>query len=244
MIILFGASGTLGQSLMNELSQNKIKFGITTNTRDAETKKYVKKNNLNPEFILKCDVTKKNEIKKIFNYVKKLEIQVSGIINNFAFTYYSKAKKNKLFNEEKIRKKIFDVNYFGVANILEYIVYEKSKTISKKISVVNILSNSIRTLNASNEHYISSKAAIEQLSKFYAYHYGSRLTVNCVAPGLMNSDLTINRFKKIEKVIVSKTPIKKLIMPSEIASLVTTILLKYKNLNGQTIYFDGGRTII
>ena len=44
-----------------------------------------------------------------------------------------------------------------------------------------------------------SKAAAQQLSKYYAYHFGSKISVNCVAPGLMLSNLTKKIFKRKKK---------------------------------------------
>ena len=239
MIIIFGSSGTLGTSILESLSLKGIDYGITTNSREKELKKIIKKKNLNPKFIVKCDVTKFDQVKRVFLKALKIDGKITGIINNFAYTYQS---SNKII-QSKIKKKIFEVNYFGLVNVLEGLLLTYKFNKIKPVKVINILSNAIKTLNASNEHYISSKAAAKQLSKYYAYHYGSKMNVNCVAPGLMLSNLTKKRFFKEKKKIIRKVPLKRLVHPDEVAELIIKILVDLSGLNGETIYIDGGRTI-
>lgn len=240
MIILFGSSGTLGNSIIEKLSTMGVDFGITTNSRHNEVKKFVKIKNFKPKFIVKCDVTKFEEVKKVFIKAKKINGFISGIVNNFAYTYQKSS--NKVI-KPSIKKKIFDVNYFGLVNVLENLLYLNKFKKNKCTNVINVLSNAVRTLNASNEHYISSKAAAKQLSKYYAFHYGTKMTINCVAPGLMLSNLTDKRFFNVKRKIIAKVPIKKLVHPDEVSELITSLLINIKGLNGETIYIDGGRTL-
>ena len=69
------------------------------------------------------------------------------------------------------------------------------------------------------------------------------MSVNCVAPGLMLSNLTKKRFLKERKKIIKKIPLKRLVNPDEVAELILKILNDFTGLNGETIYIDGGRTI-
>ena len=240
MIILFGSSGTLGSSIIEKLSATGVDFGITTNLRYEEVKKFIKIKNLKPKFVVKCDVTKFEEVKKVFIKAKKINGFISGVINNFAYTYQKSSNKVIKLNT---KKKIFEVNYFGLVNVLENLLYLNNLKKNKCTNVINVLSNAVRTLNASNEHYISSKAAAKQLSKYYAFHYGSKMTVNCVAPGLMLSNLTNKRFSNVKRKIIQKVPIKRLVHPDEVSELITNLLINIKGLNGETNYIDGGRTL-
>lgn len=238
MIIVFGSSGTLGTSIIEKLSSKGLNYGVTINSNYKELKKIIKKKKLKPKFIIKCDVTKPQQVKKVFLKALRDHGKISGVINNFAYTYQKKSYKIKQSNI----KKIFEVNYFGLVNVLENLLLI-NKTPKIKPNVINVLSNAIKTLNASNEHYISSKAAAKQLSKYYAYHFGSKMNVNCVAPGLMLSNLTNKRFADDKKKIIKKVPIKRLVLPNEVAELIVSMLVDFKGLNGETIYMDGGRTI-
>lgn len=240
MIILFGSSGTLGTSLLEKLSSNDIKYGITINSRKKELEKKIKNQKNKPKFIIKCDVTNFEQVKKVFLKALKVDGKITGIVNNFAYTYQNSSKVMKSKIE---KKKIFEVNYFGLANVFEALFIINKFNKLQPVKIVNILSNAMKTLNASNEHYISSKAAAQQLSKYYAYHFGSKISVNCVAPGLMLSNLTKKRFLKEKKRIIKKIPLKRLVHPDEVAELILKILTDFTGLNGETIYIDGGRTI-
>ena len=243
MIVVFGSSGTLGTSIIDKLSSRGVEFGITTNSRHEQVRNYIDKKNLKPKFVTKCDVSKSNEVKKVISKAIKISGNISGVINNFAYTYQKNIHNLVIKNNTSDKKKIFDVNYFGLVNVLENLLYLGKFNKNNSLSVVNVTSNAVKTLNASNEHYISSKAAVEQLSKYYAYHFGSKMRINCVAPGLMLSNLTNKRYEFIKKKVLKKTPLKKLITSSEVAELIVGTLIDYKGLNGETIYIDGGRTI-
>ena len=66
MIIVFGSSGTLGTSIIEKLSSKGLNFGVTINSNYKELKKIIKKKKLKPKFIIKCDVTKPQQVKKVF----------------------------------------------------------------------------------------------------------------------------------------------------------------------------------
>ena len=119
------------------------------------------------------------------------------------------------------------------------------KTSNKKqVRVVNVLSNSIKTLNASNHHYIASKVATKTLSEFYAKNFSEFFSINNVCPGLMKSNLTNSRFNDVVNQIEEVTPLKRLASPEEVAKLVLYLSIDSPlSLCGQTIYIDGGRTL-
>ena len=115
---------------------------------------------------------------------------------------------------------------------------------NNRLRIVNVLSNSIKTLNASNHHYISSKVAAETLTKFYAKKYSDKLTINNIAPGLMKSRLTEKRFAKDNKDIIAATPLGRLASVDEVAELTLYLATRVPlSLCGQTLYIDGGRTL-
>ena len=121
--------------------------------------------------------------------------------------------------------------------------HQHSVQVTNDKNIINIGSNSVRTLNASNMIYIACKSAIESLTKSFAKHYGEFVRVNCVNPGLVKSYLSKDFFDDRKKYVISKTPIKKLTTPNDIAEIVFNIVTNIKMLNGQCIDVDGGRTL-
>tara|TARA_B110000858_G_C17671585_1_gene412190 strand:+ start:175 stop:894 length:720 start_codon:yes stop_codon:yes gene_type:complete len=239
MIIVFGSKGVLGEAIANNLEQKKVPLLLTAFSR-FRANKPTQDQALNIN--LECDVTARKDVKKIFNYLKKNNLSLEGIINNFANTYED--PDGSIISSDPRVAKVFDVNYFGFLNVMEECVNFLNTAPTQSIRIVNVLSNSIRTLNASNHHYIASKVAIESMSKSYSKKYSHQLSINNVAPGLMKSNITKNRFNKVEKLIISKTPHGKLASPIDVAELISYLALDSPlSLCGQTIYIDGGRTI-
>lgn len=239
MIIIFGANGTLGDEICSSLINGKKDIILCANSGFSELeKKYVDEKYV--KHILKCDVEKIINIEEIFNFLSKNNIKLSAVINNFAFTFQESISEREIEKE----RKIFNINYFGFSEIMENLVELTDDNYKTRVRVVNVLSNSLKTLNASNKHYIASKAAVEKLSNFYSKKFARRFSINCVCPGLMKSRLTEERFAKDINKIEQLTPSKKLATPNEVASVISYLANDCPfSVTGQTIYIDGGRTL-
>lgn len=238
MIILFGGSGTLGEKIVSNISK-KSPIIIVVNNSYEKVKRKFKKNNAITVF--KVDVSNVKELDLFLKIsIKKYLNNIKGIILNHAKT----TKKNNFFYSEEAEL-IFKTNYGSCANIFSFFTKLNNKLNSNlPLRVVVILTNSIKTLNASNIHYVSSKNALKSLSNYYAKNFANKMIINNVYPGLMKSSLTELRFNAVKKEIVSKTPINRLATPTEIAKLIEYFSLEVpKSVNGQSIYIDGGRTI-
>ncbi len=191
--------------------------------------------------MIKCDVLKRSDVQDIFKHIRVNNLSIKGIINNFAYTYDERV--SPLSSEEDKVRNVLNVNYFGLSSVFEELVSDEDFT-KDRLRIVNVLSNSIKTLNASNHHYISSKVAAETLTKFYAKKCSDNLTINNIAPGLMKSRLTEKRFAKDSKDIIAATPLGRLASVDEVAELTLYLATKVPlSLCGQTLYIDGGRTL-
>ena len=241
MIILFGANGGLGKEICEQLIGKDKKLILIANNGFEKIKNDYQSTE-NVEFIKKCNVANLNEIDEIFDFFKKENIKITGLINNFAYTYDSNETYYEAGSAEV--KKIFNVNYHGLSKIFESLVEYSGLNDDVNIRVVNVLSNSLKTYNASNHHYISSKAAVETLATFFAKNYSEKISINNVCPGLMKSDITSSRFSKVAKNIESLTPLKRLASPFEVAQLISYLITESPlSICGQTIFVDGGRTL-
>ena len=81
------------------------------------------------------------------------------------------------------------------------------------------------------------------MTKSFAKKYGELVRVNCVNPGLIESNLSKDFFRDRKEYVISQTPTKKLCSPSDIADVVYNIVTNMKMVNGQCIDVDGGRTL-
>ena len=241
MIIVFGANGTLGKEICSQLIDLNIEIILTANNGyKTLTDLYSKEEKV--LHIQKCDVEVEDDISALFKFIDREKIKIDAVINNFAFTY--SAEENELKGDIEKITKVFNTNYLGVSRIFEHLLFDINPNKDKQVRVVNILSNALKTLNASNQHYIASKAATKSLSEFYAKNFSHLLTINNVCPGLMKSNLTNRRFDNVVDQIEKITPLKRLASPEEVAQLIIYLCTDSpSSLCGQTIYVDGGRSL-
>lgn len=240
MIVIFGSSGALGKGILDKLIQKNKNLLLTANNGFEKLKlDFIEAPNIE---VMQCNVLETENILGVFKHLRNNQIKIEGLINNFAFTYDDNIEKMDPDSDEV--KKVFEVNYNGTAIIFEELVKYLQDINHHSVRVVNVLSNSIKTLNASNNHYIASKAATETLSKFYAKNFSKLISINNVAPGLMKSEITKHRFDNISEKIIDLTPLGRLSTIEEASRLICFLATESPlSICGQTIYIDGGRTL-
>ena len=136
-------------------------------------------------------------------------------------------------------KSVLNVNLDSVFNYRHAIEIMRKKNMGIiNISSVNALQGQIGQTN-----YCASKAAIIGFTKALALESASKgITVNAIAPGYVNTEMTQKINKDIvENKILPKIPQGRYAHPSEIASLVTYLISDSASyITGQTISINGG----
>jgi 3-oxoacyl-[acyl-carrier protein] reductase len=96
--------------------------------------------------------------------------------------------------------------------------------------------------SAGSSVYASTKSGLIGLTRSLARELGPRnVTVNLVAPGYVNTDMTKDLPKEFKDVVVSQTPLGRIAEPSEIAELVAFLASeKARYITGAIIPVDGG----
>lgn len=108
--------------------------------------------------------------------------------------------------------------------------------------IINISSIAGLTGNAGQANYAASKAGLIGLTKTLARELASRgITVNAVAPGLIETDMTTVLSEEIRQAILQKVPLGKLGEPDDIAGAVAYLASpEAKYITGQVLTVDGG----
>ena len=108
--------------------------------------------------------------------------------------------------------------------------------------IINISSIAGLTGNAGQANYSASKAGLIGLTKTLARELASRgITVNAVAPGLIETDMTTVLSEEIRQAILQKVPLGKLGEPDDIAGAVAYLASpEAKYITGQVLTVDGG----
>ena len=108
--------------------------------------------------------------------------------------------------------------------------------------VVNITSIVGHTGNAGQTNYAASKAGIIGMSKSFAIEYARKnITVNCVSPGFIISDMTMNIAEKVKLYLTSRIPIGKLGTGEDVSNCVAFLSSDEASyITGETIHVNGG----
>ena len=185
---------------------------------------------------LQLDITSREEVKNLPSKLKEMDLMPNIIINNAGIT------SDQLFlrMSELDWDKVIDTNLNGVFNVTKAFIKHLVK--SKSGRVINISSVSGLMGNPGQVNYSSAKAALGGFTKSLAKEVGSRnITVNSIAPGFIDTDMTSYLNDEAKAEIVKGIPLQKLGSTDDIADLVLYLASeKGAYITGQTISVDGG----
>ena len=229
-VFISGASRGIGNSIANHFAENNFKV-VGTSRKEFEFDKKIK--NLIP---LKLDVTSRKNIKDCFNYLKTKNLLPDILINNAGITSDQIFLKMKDENWDNV----IDTNLTGVFNLSK--IFVKNMVKNKKGRIINISSISGLMGNPGQVNYASSKSALNGFTKSLAKELGSRnITVNCVAPGYVDTDMTSFLDEDTKKQIEESIPLGRIGNGKDIAKLVAFLASDEASyITGQTISIDGG----
>lgn len=188
--------------------------------------------------VLACkgDVSSFEEAGNIVNAAIEKFGSIDVLVNNAGIT-----KDNLILrmNEDDFDK-VIDVNLKGTFNCIKNASRQMLKQKSGKI--VNISSIVGVAGNAGQCNYAASKAGIIGLTKSLAKEFGSRgITVNAVAPGFIQTDMTAVLSEKVKEGLMDSIPMKRLGSAEDVANLVCFLASDAASyITGQVINVDGG----
>ena len=185
---------------------------------------------------LTLDVTNRDQVSSCLEDLKKQNIVPNVLINNAGIT------KDQLFLRMKDEDwdDVINSNLTSVFNITKLFIKSMIKNRSGKI--INISSVAGLMGNPGQVNYSASKAGLGGFTRALAKEVAARnITVNCIAPGFIETDMT-NHFKENElENILNQIPANKMGNPQQIADLALFLASAKSNyITGQTISVDGG----
>ena len=233
-IIVTGASGGIGNSIVKKLNQAGANI-LASGTR-IEKLEELKKNFENIK-ILKFDISQSDKIVEfIENATNELGGSLDGIVNNAGITQDNLAIRMSLEEWQKV----ININLTSTFLMSKFAIKKMLKNKSGKI--VNITSVVGHTGNLGQANYTASKAAIVAMSKSLVIEYAKKnININCISPGFIKTAMTDNIDEKFREVIVSKIPSARLGEPDDIANAVLFLSSDQSDyINGETIHVNGG----
>jgi len=233
-IIITGASGGIGNSIVKRLVENEANI-LASGTRIEKLEEL--KKNFEKIKILKFDISQSDKIEEfIDNATKELGGSLDCIVNNAGVTQDNLAIRMSLEEWQKV----IDINLTSTFLMSKFAIKKMLKNKSGKI--VNITSVVGHTGNLGQANYTASKAGIIAMSKSLSIEYAKKnINVNCISPGFIKTAMTDKIDEKYKEIIISKIPSARLGEPEDIANAVLFLLSNQSNyINGETIHINGG----
>jgi 3-oxoacyl-[acyl-carrier protein] reductase len=232
-ILITGATGGIGKALVKKfisLEGNVLATGTKTEKLNALKEEFP---NIN---ILKFDIS---DHSKIEEFIENTSSQLAGLdvlVNNAGINRDNLSLRMK--DEEW--KKVIDVNLGATFFLCKYAIKKMLK--NKYGRIVNITSIVGHTGNLGQANYAASKAAIIGMSKSLAIEYAKKnITINCVSPGFIQSNMTDKIVESIKAVLTSRIPMSKLGTGEDVSNTVAFLSSDAASyITGQTLHVNGG----
>lgn len=229
-IFISGASRGIGKSMAKHFA--KSNFNVVGTSRNN----FKFDDDLENLLSIKLDVTSRNDVKDCFDELKSKNLLPDILINNAGIT----ADQLFLRMSDDDWDNVINTNLTGTFNLTK--IFLKNMIKNKFGRIINISSISGLMGNPGQVNYSSSKAALNGFTKSLAKEVGSRnITVNCVAPGFIDTDMTSYIGQNEKNDILKKIPLNKFGSPEDISKLVMFLMSDEASyITGQTISIDGG----
>ena len=231
-----GASRGIGREIAKNLAKQNIR--VIANYNKSENKAIDLKKELQKEGIdidiVKADVSKREEVKKLVDYTLNKYGKIDILINNAGISEY------KLFVDETDEdwNKVINNNLYSAFVTTQEVIPNMIK--NKKGCIINI-SSVWGMVGASMEVlYSVSKAGLDGLTKALAKELGpSNIRINSIAPGIIDTDMCKDFSEEEIKQIKEEIPLEKIGKVEDISKCVNW-LINEEYTTGQVISINGG----
>ena len=240
VVMVTGSTRGIGKEIARLFAQEgaiAVILGRNGQTADHVRDEFLK-NGLKAESFA-CDVTNFENVEKIVNKILDKFGRIDILINNAGIT-----KDNLLLRmREEDWDSVVNVNLKGVFCCTKAVAKVMFK--QKKGRIINISSIIGITGNVGQANYAAAKAGMIGFTKTMARELASRgITVNAVAPGYIQTDMTAQLKETVREEILKNIPLGRLGTAKDVAGVCLFLASEQSNyITGQTIIVDGGMAI-
>ena len=240
VVLVTGSNRGIGKSTIIEFAKAGLDVVINYchHKEEAyELKDYVESNYNVRCLVVKCDVSKEDEVIEMINEIVDYFGSLDILVNNASVC------RDSLLMDKDIDsfRRILDVNLIGTYLCSKYAA--KIMLENGSGSIINVSStNALDTYYPESCDYDASKAGVISLTHNLAREFSPYIRVNCVCPGWVNTDM--NKELSVEQVHEEEKNIllKRFAEPDEIAKVIVFLASnKSSYVNDSIIRVDGGK---
>jgi 3-oxoacyl-[acyl-carrier protein] reductase len=238
-MIVTGGSRGIGRAIAYRFAGEKPKLVLVhydpDNSAAEQTRARLAEKEVQAE-VHRIDISIREDVDRLFKDVLARFGRVDVLINNAGIT------RDDLFMRmrEEEWDQVIGVNLKGVFNCTQAVIRSMIKERSGRIVSISSVVGQIGNVGQTN--YAASKAGIMGFTKSLAKEVASRgITVNAVAPGFINTDMTSCLPDKVKELFLQAIPLAKMGEPEDVAEAVHWLCSEgTKYITGQVIHVNGG----
>ena len=235
-VLITGGSRGIGRAMVKLFSERGYSVAFTYKTSDYEAEVLEKETGA---IRIKADSADEKQVLETVRTVEEKLGLVDILINNAAISSFS------MFTDLTLEQwnRTFSVNVNGAFLYTKSVL---SGMISKKSGrIINISSMWGITGSSCEVHYSAAKAAIIGMTKALAKELGpSGITVNCIAPGVIDTDMNKTLSVEDMRVLEDETPLMRIGRPEEVAEAAYFLASEKADfITGEVLNVNGGYLI-
>ena len=235
--VVTGATKGIGKAIVSRLTKENY-FVIAVDIDEKGGKKLLAEFRKDKLQFAKADISKGKIVKHLFERILKEYKHIDVLVNNAGII-----RDNMIWNmSEEDFDLVMNVNLKGTWLMCK----EVSKIMKEQKSgrIINISSRAWLG-NRGQSNYSASKAGVVALTRVLALELGKyNVSVNAVAPGLIDTPLTQKLEKEVLEKLIDAQPTKTMGKTEDVANAVSFLASeKTQFITGHTIYVDGGKSI-
>ena len=233
-VLITGATGGIGSAIAKTLHSQGAKL-VLSGTKEEKLQQLASEISDDCKYI-PCNLSNVAEVEDLFDKAENLVGQIDILVCNAGVT------KDSLI----LRMKNEDFDHVIDVNLKSTFILNRNaikKMLRRKDGrIINIASVVALTGNPGQSNYVASKAGMIGMSKSMSQEVASRgVTINCVAPGFIESPMTDALTEQQKNAILAKIPAGKMGSAQDIANAVAFLSSNEANyITGTTIHVNGG----
>jgi 3-oxoacyl-[acyl-carrier protein] reductase len=237
-VLITGASGSIGRAIASVFVKHGANVAISSTREQVLTNLAANlKGNVH---IIRCDLSKNEETENLITRAIESLGGLDVLINNAGINKDMLLGKMKESDLDEVMKVNLNSTFILSKNAVSIMVSNRYGRIINISSVVGF------TGNIGQVNYCASKAAIIGMSKAMALEVARKgITVNCVAPGAINSPMMEKLSETNKEKFIARIPMQRMGEPEDVANACLFLAARESSyITGQTIHVNGGMLML